>query len=56
MLLLGVFFGEIYNSMVSLSEEGGMKEAIYEQNNIIKSNYALCTILPIQLKNISARQ
>ena len=41
---------ELHNSMVSPPEEGGMKEARDEDNNIIISDLILHHIIPPQLK------
>ena len=41
--------------MLSTSEEGGLKEARYAENNIIISYSTLCSILPPQLKKMYAR-
>ena len=54
-LLLQVSAQELHNKMVSTLEEGGLKEARDEENNIIISNYTLCNILPPKLKNTSTQ-
>ena len=54
-LLLQVFVREIHNSLVSDPNDDGIKEAIDEENNIIISDYTLRTLLPSQLKQISAQ-
>ena len=41
--------------MVSTQEEGGIKEAIDEDNNIIISDSTLRSIIPPQLKNMYAQ-
>ena len=41
--------------MVSTPEEGGIKDARDADNNTIISDSTLCTTMPPQLKNISAR-
>ena len=51
-LLLQVSFREPHNSMVSLQEEGGLKESKDADNNIIVSDSTLCSIMPPQLKKI----
>ena len=45
-LLLQVSARELYNSLVSISEEGGLKEARDEDNNIIISYSTLQNIIP----------
>ena len=47
---------ELHNSMTGPLEEGGLKEARYEQNNIIISDSMLRNFLLPQLKNISVCQ
>ena len=51
--LLQVSVRELYNSLVSDPEDGGLKEARYVKNNIIISDSALCSLLPPQQNNIS---
>ena len=53
-LLFHVSFRELNNSMVSSPEEGGIKEAIDSDNNIIISDSTLRNILPPQLKNTTS--
>ena len=53
--LLQVSVRELYNSMVIPPEEGGLKDSIYADNNIIIGDSTLRSILPPQLKNMSAR-
>ena len=52
-LLLQVSVSEPCNSMISPTEEGGLKEAIEEENNITINDSTLCNIIPPQLKNMS---
>ena len=54
-LLLQVSAQELHNKMVSTLEEGGLKEARDEENNIIIRNHTLCNILPTKLKNMYSR-
>ena len=54
-LLLQVSVRELRNSMLSLPEEGGLKEARDARNNIIISDSTLRSILSPQLNKISAR-
>ena len=54
-LLLQVYVIEVYNSLVSDTNYGGLKDARYEDYNIIISDYTFRSLLPPQLKNISAR-
>ena len=54
-LLLHVSVQEIYNSMASPPEEGGMKEERDKDNNIIVSDSTLSNILPPQLKNTTSQ-
>ena len=41
--------------MVIPTEEGGLKESIDAEDNIIISYSTLCNILPPQLKNMTAQ-
>ena len=52
--LLQVSVTELHNSLVSYHNDGGLKDAMDEDDNIIISNYTLCSLLPPQLKQISA--
>ena len=54
-VLLQVSVRELHNGLVSDSNDGGIKEARDEENNIIISNSTLRTFLPPQLKQMSAR-
>ena len=54
-LLLQVSVWELHNIMVITPEEGGIKEVRYVDNNIIISDYTLQSIMPSQLKKMSAR-
>ena len=49
-LLLQVSVREIHNSIVSDPNYGGLKDARYEYDNIIISDYKLRSLLPSQLK------
>ena len=51
-LLLHVSVLELHNSLVSDTEDGGLKEAIDAENNIIISYSTLRSILPPHFKNI----
>ena len=53
-LLLQVSVRELHNSMVSPPEEGLLKEARDEDNNIIIGYSTLRNILPPQLKNMTS--
>ena len=53
--LLQLSVRELRNSTVSLPEDGGFKEARDAETNIIFSDYTLQSILPPQLKNMSAQ-
>ena len=53
-LLSQVSVQELHNSMVIPPEEGGLKEEIDKENNIIISDLDLTSIIPPQLKNVSA--
>ena len=46
---------ELHNSLVSDPNDGDMKDARDEDVNIIISDYTLCSLLPPQLKQMSAR-
>ena len=52
--LLQFFVRELHNSMVSPPEEGGLKEARDEENNIIISDSTLQNIISPQLKNMTS--
>ena len=45
-MLLWVSSREIHNSLVSDPDYGGLKEAIYAENNIIISDFTLCSLFP----------
>ena len=53
-LLVQVSVRELHNSMVIPPEEGGLKEATNAYNNIIMSDSIIWSILPPQLKKMSA--
>ena len=55
LLLLQVSVRELHNNLVSDTYNGGIKEAIGAENNIIISDSTLCSLLPPQLKKISSR-
>ena len=46
---------ELHNSLVSDPNDGGLKDARDEENNIIISDSTLYLLLPPQLKQMSAR-
>ena len=46
---------ELYNSLVSDPNDGGLKDARDEYGNIIISDSTLLSMLPPQLKQMSAR-
>ena len=54
-LLLQVSVWELHNSMVSPQEEGGLKEAIFAENNIIISDSTLQSFLTPQFNNMSVQ-
>ena len=54
-LLLQVSVRELHNSHVSDPNDGGFRDARYEYDNIIISDSTLCSLLPPQLKQITAR-
>ena len=54
-LLLQVSIWELHNSTMSTPEEDGLKEARYAENNIMISDSTPRSILPPQLKKMSAR-
>ena len=54
-LLLKFSVQELHNSMLIPSEEVVLKEARYEDNNIIISDSTLQNILPTQLKYMTSR-
>ena len=54
-LLLRVSLRELYNSLISDPNDGGLKYARDEYGNIIISDYTLHSMLPSQLKQMSAR-
>ena len=53
--LLQVYIRELHNSLVSDPDDGGIKDARYEDDNIIISDSTLCSLLPTQLIKMSAR-
>ena len=53
--LLQVSVRELHNSLVSDPIYGGLKDARDEDGNIIISDYTLRSLLPPQLKKMSAR-
>ena len=54
-LLLEVSVRELHNSLVSDTNDDGLKDSRDEYDNIIISDYTLRSLLPQQLKQISAR-
>ena len=54
-LLYQVSVRELHNSLVSDPNDGGLKDARDENNKIIISDSTLCSLLPPQLKQMSAR-
>ena len=54
-LLPHVYVREIHNSLVSDTNDGGMKDARDEDGKIIISDSTLRSLLPPQLKQMSAR-
>ena len=54
-LLLQVSVRELHNSLVSDPQYGGLNDARDEENNIIISDSKLRSLLPPQLKQMSAR-
>ena len=54
-LLLKVFVIELHNSLVIDPNDGGIKDARYQENIIIISDSALRSLLPPQSKQMSAR-
>ena len=53
-LLLCVSVREVHNSLVSDTNDGGIKDSRNEDDNIIISDSTLRSLLPPQLKKISA--
>ena len=54
-LLLQVSVRQLHNSLVSDPNDGGLKYARYEDNNIIISDSTLRSLFPYQSKKMSAR-
>ena len=54
-LLLRVSVRELHNNFVSNTKDGGLKEARYEDDNILISDSTLRSLLPPQLKKMSSR-
>ena len=54
-LLLQVSVRELYNILVSDPNDGGIKDARDEDGKIIISDSTFCSLLPPQLKQMSAR-
>ena len=50
--LLHVSVRELHNNLVSDTDDGGLKEAIDAENNIIISDSTLCSLFPPQYGNI----
>ena len=46
---------ELHKSLVSDTDGGGLKYSRYEDDNILISNYTIRSLLPPQLKQVSAR-
>ena len=53
-LLLQVYVREIHNRLISDPNYGGLKDARNEDDNVIISNSTLSSLLPPQLKQMSA--
>ena len=53
-LLLQVSVIELHNSLVSDTNDGGIKDTRYEGNNTIIINYTLQMLFPSQLKQMPA--
>ena len=49
-MLLQVSVIELHNNIVNDADNGGLKEARYEDDNIIISDSTLCSLFPPQLK------
>ena len=54
-LLIQVSVRELHNSLVNDPNDGGLKDARNEDGKIIVSDSTLSSLLPPQLKQISAR-
>ena len=54
-LLLQVSIRELHNILVNYLNDGGLKDVRDEDGNIIISDYTLHSLLPLQLKQMSAR-
>ena len=54
-LLLQVSVRELHNSLLSNTNDGGLKDARDEDDNIIISDSKLRSLFPPQLKQMSAR-
>ena len=54
-MLLQVSVRELRNRLVSDPNDGGLKDARDENSKIIISDSSLCSMLPPQLKQMSAR-
>ena len=54
-LLLQVSVRELHNILVNDPNDGGLKYAMDEDDNIIISDSILCSLLPPQLKQMSTR-
>ena len=53
--MLQVSSRKLHNSLVSDPNYGGLKDAMDEDDNIIISDYTVCSLLSPQLKQMSAR-
>ena len=54
-ILLQLSVRELHNSLVSDPNDDGIKDARYEDDNIIISDSTLCQLLPPKLKQMYAR-
>ena len=54
-LLLHVSVRELHNSLVSDPNDGGLKDARYEDGKIVISDFTLRSLFPPKLKQISTR-
>ena len=53
--LLQVSARELHNNIVSDTKDGGLKEAIYENDNILISDSKLHSLFPPQFKKMPSR-
>ena len=54
-IVTSVYVRELHNILVSDPNDSGIKDSRYEDGKVIISDSTLCSLLPPQLKQMSAR-